>query len=153
MLTKSIYEYMLKMEARSSIATECGLIGKCLAHGKKPLFVFEKGIARDCIVTTTVESLRINSTLTRSGIGFLHAHSDNKKLTRFKKELTNTISRESLPAISSSQKSARLPEQKTAFFDPLMQNFTEWYWSACSEKTWAPSSGCSNELKEVLPEF
>ena len=83
---QDIYEYMLKMEHNID-RNRMWIDQEVLTHNKKPLFVFEKGIARLYRDDYGRES-SYQFDLTRSGIGFLHAHSDNKKLTRFKTELT-----------------------------------------------------------------
>ena len=146
---QGIYEYMLKME-HDPDRNRMWIDREVLTHGKKPLFVFEKGIARLYRDDYSRESsYQFDST--RSGIGFLHAHSDNKKLTRFKKELTNTIIVSPCPPFFKSEIST-ITRTEGTFFDPQMQNFAEWYWSA-SQKNMGSVVWLFNELKEVLPNF
>ena len=146
---QDIYEYMLKMEHNPD-RNRMWIDQEVLTHNKKPLFVFEKGIARLYRDDYGRES-SYQFDLTRSGIGFLHAHSDNKKLTRFKTELTNTIIVSPCPPLFMSE-SSTVVRTDGAFFDPLMRNFVEWYWSV-SQKNIGSVIRLFKELKEVLPSF
>ena len=83
------YEYMLQMKHNLD-RNRLWIDQEILSHDKKPLFVHEKGIARLYRDDYGRES-SYQFDLTRSGIGFLHAHPDNKKLTRFKRELANMM--------------------------------------------------------------
>ena len=146
---QDIYEYMLKMEHNPD-RNRMRIDQEVLTHNKKPLFVFERGIARLYRDDYGRES-SYQFDLTRSGIGFLHAHSDNKKLTRFKTELINTIIVSPCPPLFMSE-SSTVVRTDGAFFDPLMRNFVEWYWSV-SQKNIGSVIRLFKELKEVLPSF
>ena len=143
------YEYMLKM-VHDLDRNRMWIDQEILRHNKKPLFVFEKDIARLYRDDYGRES-SYQFDLTRSGIGFLHAHSDNKKLTRFKTELTNTSIVSPCPPLFKSETST-VTRKEGAFFDPLMQNFVEWYWSV-AQKSIGSVVRLFEELKEVLPGF
>ena len=146
---QEIYEYVIKMKHdldRNGMWIE----QEILRHNKKPLFVFEKGIARLYRDDYGRES-SYQFDLTRSGVGFLHAHPDNKKLTRFKTELTNTTIMSPCPPLFKSETST-VTRAEAAFFEPLMQNFVEWYWSV-AQRNIGSVVRLFEELKEVLPGF
>ena len=143
------YEYMLKT-VHDLDRNRIWIDQEILRHNKKPLFVFEKGVARLYRDDYGRES-SYQFDLTRSGIGFLYAHPDNKKLTRFKTELTNTAIVSPCPPLFKSETST-VTRTEGAFFDPLMQNFVEWYWSV-SQKNIGSVVRLFEELKEVLPGF
>ena len=146
---QEIYEYMLKMKHNLD-NNRMWIDQEILSHNKKPLFVHEKGITRLYRDDYGRES-SYQFDLMRSGIGFLHAHPDNKKLTRFKTELTNTIIVSPCPPLFKSE-SSTTTRTEAAFFDPMMQNFVEWYWSV-SQKNIGSVVRLFEELKEVLPGF
>ena len=143
------YEYMLKM-VHDLDRNRMWIDQEILRHNKKPLFVFEKGIARLYRDDYSRES-SYQFDLMRSGIGFLHAHPDNRKLTRFKTELTNTAIVSPCPPLFKSETSTVTGTDGT-FFDPLMQNFVEWYWSV-AQKNIGSVVRLFEELREVLPGF
>ena len=143
------YEYMLKIE-HDLDRNRMWIDQEILRHNKKPLFVFEKRIARLYRDDYGRES-SYQFDLTRSGIGFLHAHPDNRKLTRFKTELTNTAIVSPCPPLFKSETST-VTRTEGAFFDPLMQNFVEWYWSVAQQDIGSVVR-LFEELKQVLPGF
>ena len=143
------FEYMLKMKHNLD-RNRMWIDQEILSHNKKPLFVHEKGITRLYRDDYGRES-SYQFDLMRSGIGFLHAHPDNKKLTRFKTELTNTIIVSPCPPLFKSE-SSTIARTEPAFFDPLMQNFVEWYWSV-AQKNIGSVVRLFEKLKEVLPGF
>ena len=143
------YEYMLKMKHNLD-RNSMWIDQEILSHNKKPLFVHEKGITRLYRDDYGRES-SYQFDLTRSGIGFLHAHPDNNKLTRFKTELTNTIIVSPCPPLFKSETSTDT-RTESAFFEPLMQNFVEWYWSVAQQDIGSVVR-LFEELKQVLPGF
>ena len=143
------YEYMLKMKHNLD-RNRMWIDQEILRHNKKPLFVHEKGITRLYRDDYGRES-SYQFDLMRSGIGFLHAHPDNKKLTRFKTELTNTIIVSPCPPLFKSETSTDT-RTESAFFEPLMQNFVEWYWSVAQQDIGSVVR-LFEELKQVLPGF
>ena len=143
------YEYMLKMKHNLD-RNRLWIDQEILSHDKKPLFVHEKGIARLYRDDYGRES-SYQFDLTRSGIGFLHAHPDNKKLTRFKRELANMMIVSPCPPLFKSE-CRTVTRTEAAFFDPLMQNFVEWYWSV-SQQDIGSVVRLFEELKQVLPGF
>ena len=143
------YEYMLKMKHNPD-RNRLWIDQEILSHDKKPLFVHEKGIARLYRDDYGRES-SYQFDLTRSGIGFLHAHPDNKKLTRFKRELANMMIVSPCPPLFKSECSTAT-RTEAACFDPMMQNFVEWYWSV-SQKDIGSVVRLFEELKQVLPGF
>ena len=146
---QEIYEYMLKMEHNLD-RNRMWIVQEILRHNKKPLFVFEKGIARLYRDDYGRES-SYQFDPARSGIGFLHAHPDNRRLTRFKTELTNAKIVSPCPPLFKSE-TKTVTRAEGAFFDPMMQNFVEWYWSV-SQKNIGSVVRLFKELKEVLPGF
>ena len=143
------YEYMLKMK-HDIDCNRMWIDQEILSHNKKPLFVHEKGISRLYRDDYGRES-SYQFDLTRSGIGFLQAHPDNKKLTRFKTEMTNAVIVSPCPPLFRSE-SSTVTRADAAFFDPLMKNFVEWYWSV-AQKSIGSVVRLFEELKEVLPGF
>ena len=143
------YEYMLQMKHNLD-RNRLWIDQEILSHDKKPLFVHEKGIARLYRDDYGRES-SYQFDLTRSGIGFLHAHPDNKKLTRFKRELANMMIVSPCPPLFKSECST-VTRTEAVFFDPMMQNFVEWYWSV-SQKDIGSVVRLFEELRQVLPGF
>ena len=146
---QEVYEYVLRIK-HDLDRNRMWIDQEILRHNKKPLFVFEKGIARLYRDDYGRES-SYQFDLTRSGVGFLHAHPDNKKLTRFKTELINTTIMSPCPPLFKSETNT-ITRAETAFFEPLMQNFVEWYWSV-AQKNIGSVVRLFEELKEVLPGF
>ena len=72
-------------------------------------------------------------------------------MTRFKTELTNTTIMSPCPPLFKSETST-VTRAEAAFFEPLMQNFVEWYWSV-AQKNIGSVVRLFEELKEVLPGF
>lgn len=148
-IDQDTYEYMLKIK-HDPDRNRMWIDQEVLTHKKKPLFVFEKSIARLYRDDYGRESSYQFDSM-RSGIGFMHAHSDNKKLTRFKTELTNTIIVSPCPPLFKSECST-VTRTEGAFFDPMMRNFVEWCWSVAQQNIGSVVR-LFNELKEVLPSF
>ena len=143
------YEYTLSVEHdpdRKKTRTR----QEVLKHDRKPLFVYEKGIVQLYRDDYTRESL-YPFDWTRSGIAFLHARPDNRKLTRFKTELANLIIASPCPPLFKSESSTDTRAEGT-FLEPLMQNFVEWYWSV-AQANMGSVFRLFKALQEVLPGF
>ena len=126
------------------------ILQEVLKHGKKLLFIYEKGIVQLYRDDYSKESF-YPFDWTRSGIGFQHARPDNKKLTRFKTELTNLIIASPCPPFFQSEVNMET-RAEGAFLDPLMQNFVAWYWSVAQESM-SSVVRLFKELQEVIPGF
>ena len=83
----------------------------------------------------------------QSGIGFLDERPDNKKLTRFKKEIANYIIVSCCPPVMEAE-----TRTEDEFLDPLMRNFVGWYRRAAQENMESISS-LFETLREALPGF
>ena len=146
-IDQDIYEYTLSVEHNLD-RNKMRIRHEVLKHDKKPLFVYEKGIVRLYRDDYSKESF-YPFDWSRSGIGFLHARPDNRKLTRFKTELANLIIASPCPPLFKSESSTET-RAEGAFLDPLMRNFVEWYWSVAQENMGSVFR-LFKELHEVLP--
>ena len=121
-----------------------------LGHHKKPLFVYENDIVQ-LYRDDYRKGLHYPFYWSRSAIGFLLAVPDNKRLIRFKTELANLIIASPCPPLFKSESRTETGSE-SAFLDPLMQNFVEWYWSVAQENMGSVFR-LFKELRDVLPGF
>ena len=84
---------------------------------------------------------------TLSGIGTLRERPNNRKLTRFKKEIGNYIIVSSCPPLIE-------PETRSAdeFLEPLMENFVGWF-NRYSQENMGSIEALFKALRESLPGF
>lgn len=83
----------------------------------------------------------------RSGVGGLHERNDNKKLTRFKRALSNVVVVRPMPALMLSE--SRTHDERLS---PNAENFVSWY-RHMSQEHMGAIVGLFSDLKEVLPGF
>ena len=143
------YEYTLSVEHNPD-RKSMRIRQEVLKHEKKPLFVYEKGIVRLYRDDYSKESF-YPFDWTRSGIAFLHARPENRKLTRFKTELADWIIASPCPPVFDSESGTDTRAGGT-FLDPLMRNFVEWYWSV-AQASMGSVFRLFRELQGVLPGF
>ena len=146
---QDIYEYTLSV-GHDPDRNEVRIRKEVLRHDKKPLFVYENDIVQ-LYRDDYRKGLHYPFYWSRSAIGFLLAVPDNKKLIRFKTELANLVVASPCPPLFKSE-SRTETRAESAFLDPLMQNFVEWYWSVAQENMGSVLR-LFNELHDVLPGF
>ena len=149
LLEQDTYEYTLSVEHNPD-RNGTRIRQEVLEHEKKPLFVYEKGIVRLYRDDYSKESFYPFG-WTRSGVAFLHARPENRKLTRFKTELADWIIASPCPPVFRSESSTDTRAGGT-FLDPLMRNFPEWYWSV-AQASMGSAFRLFRELQGVLPGF
>lgn len=118
-----------------------------LEHDGNPIFEFKNGNAQLYHDDYSQGPPPYPFDWSQSGIGFLNERPDNKKLTRFKKDIANYIIVSCCPAFMD-------PETRTEdeFLEPLMQNFVGWYRRAAQENMRSIVS-LFDTLRETLPGF
>ena len=146
---QDIYEYTLSV-AHNPERKEVRIRKEVLGHHKKPLFVYENDIVQ-LYRDDYRKGLHYPFDWSRSAIGFLLAVPDNKRLIRFKTELANLIIASPCPPLFKSESRTETGSE-SAFLDPLMQNFVEWYWSVAQENMGSVFR-LFKELRDVLPGF
>lgn len=146
---QDIYEYTLSV-AHDPDRKEVRIRKEVLRHDKKPLFVYENDIVQ-LYRDDYRKGLHYPFYWSRSAIGFLLAVPDNKKLIRFKTELANLVVASPCPPLFKSESRTETGAE-SAFLDPLMQNFVEWYWSVAQENMGSVLR-LFKELHDVLPGF
>ena len=117
-----------------------------LEHESRPIFEFKDGTAQ-LYHDDYSKGPSYPFDWSQSGISFLNERPDNKKLTRFKKEIANYIIVSCCPPVMEAE--TRTEEE---FLDPLMRNFVGWYRRAAQENMEAIAS-LFQTLRETLPGF
>ena len=119
-----------------------------LEHAGRPLFGFQD-TARGAIVRRRLcaGSQYFPFDWTLSGIGTLYERPNNRKLTRFKKEIANYVIVGSCPPVIK-------PETRSSerFLEPLMENFVGWF-HRYSQENMGSIGGLFEALRESLPDF
>ena len=118
-----------------------------LEHDGRPIFELRMGEAQlygDDYVATA-GTFPFDWTL--SGIGTLYERPNNRKLTRFKKEIANYIIAGSCPPLIE-------PETRSAdeFLQPLMENFVGWF-NCYSQENMGSIEDLFKALRRSLPGF
>ena len=140
-----VYRYVLGIEhdrerRRMRIGEEV------LEQDGKPLFAFRNGTAQ-------LYHDDFNSgpsypfDWSQSGVGVLNERHDNRKLTRFKKEIASFVIASPCPPLFEPETRA-----EDEFFEPLMQNFVGWYRHAAQENMGSIAK-LFTVLGEALPGF
>ena len=140
------YRYSLVVKhdlSRSKMRVE----KETLEHDGNPIFEFNKGEAQLYHDDYSKGPSPYPFDWSQSGIGFLNERPDNKKLTRFKKDIANYIIVSCCPAFMD-------PETRTEdeFLEPLMQNFVGWYRRAAQENM-SSIAPLFETLRGALPDF
>ena len=139
------YEYGLTVE-HDVARDKMRIAEETLAHGGRPIFEFRAGQARlyhDDYKAGPVYPFD----WTLSGIGALYARHDNRKLTRFKKEIQNYIIVQPCPPLFKPETSS-----EDEYLEPLMGNFVGWYRHFSLENMGAIGS-LFDTLRESMPAF
>ena len=92
-----------------------------LEHDGRPIFKFDNGIVQ-LYHDNYAAGPNYPFDWTLSGIGALYERNDNRKLTRFKKEISNYVIVGVNPPMFRAETRA-----EDDFLDPLMENFVSWY--------------------------
>ena len=127
----------------STIATVegCEFTTKCSSRTTNHFSVFEQGTAQ-LFHDDFNKGPEYPFDWSQSGVGVLNEREDNRKLTRFKKEIASFVVASPCPPLFE-------PETRTEdeFLEPLMQNFVGWYRHVAQE-----NMGSIAELFELLRE-
>ena len=144
-LDENTYHYGLRIQHDRDRGT-MRIRDEMLKQDDKPLFSFEQGTAQ-LFQDDFRKGPAYPFDWSQSGVGALNEREDNRKLTRFKKEIASFVVASPCPPLFE-------PETRTEdeFLEPLMQNFVGWYRRAAQE-----NMGSIVELftllREVLPGF
>ncbi len=118
-----------------------------LLFDMKPLFEFEEGTAQLYHDDFSPGPSQVPFDWTQSGLGSLQARADNKKLTRFRREISRFVIARPCPTLMVSES-----KQDDDTLSPCMENFVSWYRHLSQEHQGAMVS-LFGELKQVLPGF
>jgi predicted ATPase len=118
-----------------------------LLFDTKALFEFDEGMARLYHDDFSPGPNQVPFDWTQSGLGSLQARPDNKKLTRFRREISRFVIARPCPTLMVSES-----RQDDDTLSPHMENFVSWYRHLSQEHQGAMVSLFS-ELKGVLPGF
>ena len=119
---------------------------EALECDEKPLFAFRKGTAQ-LYHDDFTKGPSYPFDWSQSGVAVLNERHDNRKLTRFKREIASFVIAGPCPPLFE-------PETRTEdeFLEPLMQNFVGWYRHAAQENMGSIAK-LFEALREVLPGF
>ena len=115
----------------------------CNGH---PLFQFETGEAQ-LYRDDHTEGPTYPFDWTQSGVGHLYERHDNKKLSRFKKELANVVIVRPCPVLFESES-----RSEDEFLESTMRNFVGWYRHTAQENMGGVTK-LFQELADILPGF
>ena len=117
-----------------------------LEHDGKPIFELKNGNAQ-LYHDDYKKGPSFPFDWSQSGISFLNERLDNKKLTRFKREIANYVIVCCCPPVMSAE-----TRTEDEFLDPMMENFVGWYRRATQENM-ASIVSLFETLREALPGF
>jgi predicted ATPase len=142
---QNLYTYSLELEhdedrRKVRIKTEQLLLDT------KPLFEFEEGTAQ-LYHDDFTRGPKYPFDWTQSGLASLQARPDNKKLTRFRREISRFVIARPCPMLMLSES-----KQDDDALSPCMENFVSWYRHVSQEHQGALVT-LFGELKNVLPGF
>ena len=139
------YEYSLAIE--HDLARGKARVGEeTLLCDERPLLEFRQGEAQ-LYRDNYSEGPAYPFDWTQSALGALNERADNRRLSRFKRELANCIFvRPNPPAFRSESRA------ETEFMQLHMRNFVDWYRHATQENMGAVST-LFEELRDALPGF
>ena len=141
------HAYCYALTVEHDLARNQMRIGKeRLEHDGKPLFVFHKGQAQ-LYHDDYTQGPSYPFDWAQSGIGVLNERHDNRKLTRFKREIANCIIVSPCPPLFALE-----TKTEDEFLAPLMQNFVGWYGHA-SQENMGSIATLFRELGKALPGF
>ena len=145
-IERQTYRYELTVEHDHS-HDRMRISKEVLEHDGRPIFELKMGEAQlyDDNYVPVPNTFPFDWTL--SGIGTLYERPNNRKLTRFKKEIANYIIVGSCPPLIA-------PETRSAdeFLNPLMENFVGWF-HRYSQENMGSIEGLFQALRESLPGF
>ena len=141
----SLYRYSLAIE-HDVDRNRMRIHEESLEHDGNPIFEFKMGEAQ-LYHDDYTEGPKYPFDWTQSGIGALNARPDNRKLTRFKRDIANCIVVGSCPPWME-------PETRTEdeFLDPWMQNFAGWYRRSVQENMGSVVA-LFDALRDTMPDF
>lgn len=121
-----LYQYSLSVEHHAD-RRRMKIIEETLLHAGRPIFLFADRIAQ-LYHDDYTEGPKVPFDWSRSGVGGLNERRDNRRLTRFKREIARFVIASPCPPLF--QPEARGEDE---FLDPLMDNFVGWYRYAAQE--------------------
>lgn len=140
------YRYELTVEHDRTL-DKMRISQEILQHDGRPIFELRMGEAQlyDDDYVPVANTFPFDWTL--SGIGTLYERPNNRKLTRFKKEIAKYIIVSSCPPVIE-------PETRSAddFLQPLMAKFVGWF-NRYSQENMGSIEGLFKALRESLPGF
>ncbi len=139
------YQYALTIGHRQDLG-KMRIDAETLACNGQPLFKFEAGEAQ-LYRDDHTEGPRYPFDWTQSGVGYLYERPDNKKLSRFKRELANVVIVNPCPVLFESES-----RSEDEFLDSTMRNFVGWYRHTAQENMGGVAR-LFRELAEILPGF
>ena len=139
------YGYSLVLE-HDTERRQAKVQSETLTIDGRTLFHFQEGTA-ELYHDDFTRGPQYPSDWTQSGVGVLQPRPDNKKLTRFRKEMQKTIIVGIQPALMTSES-----REEAAGLSQNMENFVSWFRYLSQEHTGALLAIFS-ELKRVLPGF
>jgi len=144
-LGKETYFYKLTIEHDAN-RERMRIKEERLEHGKHPLFIFKDGQAQ-LYRDNYKEGPTYPFDWTQSGLGVLNERPENRKLTRFRKEVGNWIIVHPCPPLY--QEESRGEDE---FLTWHMENFASWYRRSAQENMGAATQ-LFGDLREMLPGF
>lgn len=117
-----------------------------LEHDKHPLFVFKDGQAQ-LYRDTYKEGPKYPFDWTQSGLGVLNERPENRKLTRFRKEIGNWIIVQPCPPMY--EEESRGEDEMLTWH---MENFASWY-RRCAQENMGAVGSLFTDLRDMLPGF
>lgn len=140
-----LYQYALTIE-HDEASSRMRICAETLDLDGKPLFAFKEGKAQLYHDDHTKgPSYPFDWSL--SGIGILHERPENKKITCFKREITNYIIVSPCPPLFETE-----TKTEDEFLDVSMCNFVSWYRQSAQENM-GSIAGLFSELSKALPSF
>lgn len=140
-----LYQYGLSIEHHVD-RRRMKIIEETLLHAGRPIFSFADGIAQ-LYHDDYTEGPKAPFDWSRSGVGVLNERPDNKRLTRFKREIARFVIASPCPPIFEHE--ARKEDE---FLDRWMGNFVGWYRHAAQENMRGIAK-LFPALAEALPGF
>ena len=139
------YRYVLTIGHRRD-SGKMRIDAETLSCDGQPLFEFEAGEAQ-LYRDDHTEGPSYPFDWAQSGVGYLYERPDNKKLSRFKRELANVVIVSPCPVLFESES-----RSEDEFLESTMRNFVGWYRHTAQENMGGVAR-LFGELAEIMPGF